>query len=566
MKGWLKYIIGIILLLCVGILGYFIGQKNRIIYLIGSKNMSALDKLEATLDLVDRYYVDSVDQEYLVSKLIPSLMSQLDPHSTYLTKEEREAESESMGGAFFGIGVTFNYLLDTIAILDVIPGGPSDIAGIKAGDRITKVDGVSYEGLKISADSIRSRLKGSDGSFVKLTLRDPESGKIRDVNVKRGAVTVSTVEASYLRKDSLGVIKLSQFGNNTYSDFMTAYARLSQMGAKGYVLDLRGNPGGVMEAALRMTNEMLPAQSLIMYMEGKSFPREDFKSDGTGSLVGVPLYVLIDELSASASEIVTGALQDNDAAIVLGRRSFGKGLVQKLFEYKDGSSIHLTIARYYTPSGRSIQRSYTLGDDEAYNQDWINRYSGGELFNRDSIHFDPKLLYHTVGDRPVYGGGGIMPDIFVPQDTVGLNSYSSQIFSAGVLPAYSFYYADKYRKLLKRLQSTDDAIAFLKRQNLVWRMADYANSKYGIRIRSYLVNQSKPQLERLLISAILSYTYGRDVSEEFMSRQDPVMEVASELFSSGIYDPMEIPEDRVLLSDEVVNNSTDSLHINSDAD
>ncbi len=559
MKKLLKYIVGIILIVGVGIAGYFVGQKNRTIYLIGSKNMSALDKLEATLDLVEKYYVDSIDPEYLVRDLIPTLMAQLDPHSSYLTAEERKAEAESMEGAFYGIGVTFNYLLDTVVILDVVPGGPSDLAGIRAGERIIKVDGVSYEGLKITADSVRSRLKGADGSFVKLTLRDPDKGMTRDVSVKRGAVTISTVGASYLRSDSLGVIKLGSFGANTYSDFMTAYARLHQKGAKGIILDVRGNPGGVLEAALQVSNEMLPPGSLIMYMEGKNVPREDFNSDGTGSLIGLPLYVLIDELSASASEIVSGALQDNDAAIILGRRSFGKGLVQKLFEYRDGSSIHLTIARYYTPSGRSIQRKYTLGDEEAYNKDWFDRIAGGELFNRDSIHFDPALLYHTAGGRPVYGGGGIMPDIFIPQDTIGLNAYTNQIFSAGVIPDFAFRYADKYRKILKRIKSSDDGVAFLRRQNLVWKMASYANDKYGIRVRSYLVNQAKSRLETLIISGILSYTYGRDASEEYLEREDPTMLAVDDLFKRGIYSPMDIPDDKVLLKDEIVEQVKDSV-------
>ena len=559
MKTWIKYLFALLILIAVGIGGYFVGQKNRTIYLIGSPNMTALDKLEATLDLVEKFYVDSVDPEYLVQDMIPALMAQLDPHSTYLTAEERAAEAESMEGAFFGIGVSFNYLLDTIVVLDVVPNGPSDIAGIRPGERITKVDGVSYEGLDITPDSVRSRLKGEEGSFVDLTLRDPVKGTTREVTVKRGAVSVSTVEASYMRSDSLGVIKLSSFGANTYTDFMKAYARLQQKGAKGIVLDLRGNPGGVLEPALRLSNEVLPAGSLIMYMEGKSVPREDFGSDGTGSLIGLPFYILIDELSASASEIVSGALQDNDAAIIIGRRSFGKGLVQKLYEYKDGSSIHLTIARYYTPSGRSIQRQYTLGDERGYNQDWIDRIAGGELFSKDSIHFDPELLYHTAANRPVYGGGGIMPDIFIPQDTVGLNSYTNQIFSKGIVPEYAFLYADKYRNLLKRLKTNEDAISFLKRQSLVWKMANHANDKYGIRVKSYLVNQAKGQLERVLISGILSYTYGRDAAEEYLMREDPTLTAADELFKAGIYSPIDIPDEKVLLKDEIVEQVTDSI-------
>ena len=559
MKTLVKYFLGIILIVAVAIGGFYFGQKNRTIYLIGNKKMSALDKLEATFGLIEKYYVDSVDPDYLVQELIPTLMSQLDPHSTFLTKEEREAEAESMEGAFFGIGITFNYLLDTIAILDVLPGGPSDMAGIRPGERITMVDGVSYENLDITADSVRSRLKGADGSFVDLTLRDPVSGTTREVTVKRGAVTVSTVSASYMRGDSLGVIKLASFGANTYSDFMNAFARLREKGAAGLVLDLRANPGGVLQPAIFLANEMLPPQSLIMYMEGKNAPREDFTSDGTGSLIGFPIYVLIDELSASASEIVSGALQDNDAAVLIGRRSFGKGLVQRLFEYKDGSSIHLTIARYYTPSGRSIQRKYELGDEATYNQDWFDRFANGEMFTSDSVHFDPDLLFYTKGNRPVYGGGGIMPDLFVPRDTLGYNSYTYQIFAKGVVPEFAFLYADKYRSLLKRLKSSGDVVAFLKRQNLVWKLANHANAKHGIRVRSFLINEAKATLERYLITSVLSYTVGQDAAEEYFMRTDPAMMAADELFREGIYSPLDLPDEKVLLNDSVFEQVKDSI-------
>lgn len=553
MKRGLKYIIAVVVILIVGGLAFYAGQRTRMAYLIKNERISAVEKLEATLYLIQKYYVDSVDPNKLVEDLIPQLMNQLDPHSSFLTAEQRRQEMESIDGFFYGIGVTFNYLKDTVVVLDVIPNGPSDIAGIKPGDRITHVDGKSIENLDLPADSIRAMLKGPDQSTVRLGVRNPENGKKHEVAVIRGVVAMNAVDASYMINDSLGVIKLSSFVSNTYNDFMSAFGKLQQQGMKGLVIDLRDNPGGVMQAALLLSNEMLPPGRLIMYMQGKSVPREDFRSDGTGSLTNIPIYVLINEVSASASEILSGALQDNDAGILIGRRTFGKGLVQKPFEYFDGSSIHLTIARYYTPSGRSIQRQYKLGQDEQYNMEWLDRLQNGELFHQDSIHMDEELLFHTNAGRPVYGGGGITPDIFIPHDTTGYNSYTSQIFAKGVIPSYAFKYADQHRAALKSLGDAETCYAFLTRQGLVWQMANYANKEYGIRLKNYLVYQAENKLESLLISVILNYTYGRDASEKAGNLNDPMMQRAVELFSHHIFTPMQIPQEELILPDTLAN-------------
>lgn len=323
--------------------GYYLGR-----YRAGLGKNSALSKLQASLDLINTQYVDEVSSDSLVETLIPSLMSHLDPHSSYLTADQRRKEREELEGYFYGIGVVFNSLKDTAIVIRTIPNGPSDLVGVRAGDRIVSVDGRSIEG-EIPTDTIMSLLKGANESMVTLTLRDPSTNDLRTVKVKRGPVSTSKVGAKYMMSDSLGVIRLDGFSLSTYNDFMQAFAQLQQRGMKGLVLDLRDNPGGILESALRMVNEMLPKDKPVIYIEGAHYPREQYRSSGDGSLIGFPLYILINESSASAAEIVSGAMQDNDAAIVIGRRSFGKGLVQKVFEYLTApqsiSPLHATTHR-----------------------------------------------------------------------------------------------------------------------------------------------------------------------------------------------------------------------------
>lgn len=535
----------------IGLFGYRLGQKNSTVYLLGSKNLSGLDKLRATLQLIEENYVDSVSTDSLVQNLIPMLMSNLDPHSSYLTAKEREKEREQMEGFFYGIGVTFNTLKDTLVVISTVPNGPSDVAGIHAGDRITHVDGRSIEGNTISADTIKSLLKGANHSLVKLKVRDPKNGKIEDVQVKRGTVNINQVSASYLTEDSLGVIQLNTFSNNSHKDFMQSFARLQQNGMKGLVIDLRDNPGGSMQTALLIANELLPKNELIIYTEGRHSPREEFRSDGRGNLVNFPTYVLVNENSASASEILSGAVQDNDAGIVIGRRTFGKGLVQKVFEYNDHSSVHLTISRYYTPSGRSIQREYKLGNNRKYAQDWMARLNNGELFHKDSISLDKSLLFTTRGGRPVYGGGGITPDIFVPRDTTGFNSYVIEVFEKGIMQEFTFLYADRHRELLTKLGSADKAYAFLKNQGMVWQMANFGTQK-GVRIKNYLVFKSEKMLEGFVIPMVIDYIYGKDESARIAALYDPMMQTANKLFKSGVKSPFEILEERKALPDSVL--------------
>lgn len=530
--------------------GYYLGQRvfkrNPLV-----RAVTPMDKFKATLQLIDENYVDTVDTDVLIADLIPTLVNQLDPHSTYLTAEERRSEKERVEGFFYGIGITFNTIKDTAIVISAIPNGPSDIAGIKAGDRIITIDGDEVTGSEFPADSIRSLLRGEEGTIVEIGVKPYDSAELMSVQVKRGVVATPSVDAAFMVNDSLGYVRLSSFTMATYDEFMQAVAKLRANGMKGLVLDLRDNPGGLLQSALMIANEFLPRQSLVIYQEGAHFPRQDVLSDGTGTLIGFPLYVLINELSASSSEVISGSIQDNDAGIVIGRRSFGKGLVQKPFEYYDGSSVHLTIARYHTASGRSIQRGYKLGGDTEYSHDWYERFLGGEMFYQDSIKIDKSLVYETKGGRPVYAGGGIMPDIFVPRDTVGITSYYAEVLNKGVLHQFAFEYSDRYRDLLIRLGGVKEVYNFLNNQGLVWQLASYA-SKKGIPARNYLIYLSQEQLNNVLFPLVIEYIYGSSAGWEARSFKDPTVKRAEELFGAEVTSPYKIPEEHIAIPDSIL--------------
>lgn len=537
--------------------GWYLGRRSTKVNL--QRSVTPFDKLKATVQLIEDNYVDTVDVNDLVLELIPTLMSELDPHSTYLTAEQKLKEKENLEGFFYGIGVTFNVIKDTAIIVSVIPNGPSDLAGLKAGDRIISINKQPIAGAhKISADSVRSLLKGDKGSLVRLGIHSYNSTTEKHVSVKRGVVNMPQIDAAFMINDTLGYIRIPNFAMNTHNDFMQEIAKLESDGMKGLVLDLRDNPGGLLQPALLISNEILPAQSLIIYTEGAHQERRDVLSDGTGRLQNLPIYVLVNELSASSSEIVTGSLQDNDAAIVIGRRSFGKGLVQKSFEYYDGSSVHLTIARYHTASGRSLQRDYKMGGDEEYSNDWLTRYSRGEMFHADSIKINPDQLFKTIGGRTVYGGGGITPDIFIPRDTNGITSYYVEVLNKGLVHQFAFEYADRYRNILKKLGTAEKCYSFLTHQGLVWQLAEYANKK-GVRPKNYLIYLSQDQLNNILYPLVIDYIYGADSSWMVRGYSDPMVLKAVQLFGDGITKPEFIPQEKLLLPDSLITNIPDSL-------
>ena len=546
-----KYLLIGLLLLVIAAGGFYFGSR----YSLKKANRYDLKKLNTTLRLIDNYYVDSVSVDSLVEGVVPQLLNELDPHSSYFTPKQQEEDKASMEGKFFGIGVTFNTIIDTAVVVSVIPNGPSDLVGIKAGDRIIKVNGMPISGKSFTADSIRTLLKGPDKSKVNLSIYRPMERKNLAIQVIRGEVDVRQTQAVFMINDSLGCIKIPRFSMGVHEDFLKGYASLLSQGLKGIVLDLRDNPGGLMHAALAISNEFLPAKRMIIYTQGRSEPKQVIYSDGAGTIKTLPVYVLINESSASSSEIVAGALQDNDRAVIIGRRSFGKGLVQKAFDFPDGSSIHLTIARYYTPSGRSIQREYKLGGDEAYSTDWYRRLISGEMYHADSMQLDTTQVYRTYEGRPVYGGGGIVPDIFIPRDTVGFTSYYGEVVSKGLVQKYGFIYADKYRNILSKLRDGMDCYAFLKNQRIVWQFAQWAATQ-GVRQKNYLIYLSHDLLLRNLSMLIVSNIFGEDEAAKVDSQSDTMILKAAELFATGVASPTEIPP----ISIELPKADADSIH------
>lgn len=504
---------------------HFSGNKLGII------NTSS-NKLNALLHIIDEQYVDTVSMFNLVEEAMPQILAELDPHSSYIPAKDLEAVNSDLKGSFSGIGVQFTIQDDTIHINSVIQGGPSEKVGLLAGDRIVEVDDSSFVGKIVTNSEAMRRLKGEKGSKVKLGIYRPGEKEILHFTVVRGDIPVKSIDAAYMINDKFGYVKVNKFGETTYPELLVALAQLSQANCKGMIIDLRGNTGGYMAAAIQMVNEFLPNNKLIVYTEGRKSPRENYTSNGTGSSQTMPLIVLMNEGSASASEIFAGAIQDNDRGTIIGRRSFGKGLVQQPIEFSDGSAIRLTIARYYTPSGRCIQKPYEKGNDAEYEMDIITRYEHGEFFSADSIKQNIKEIYHTSLGRTVYGGGGIMPDIFVPQDTTGMTSYYRMAATRGLIIRYTLDYTDKNRNKLKEYDTPQKMEAYLKTQNLLEKFAEYAEKK-GLKRRNILMYKSKQLFEESLYGNIIYNMLGIEAYITYSNLTDKTVQKALEVLEKG---------------------------------
>lgn len=504
---------------------HFSGNKLGII------NTSS-NKLNALLHIIDEQYVDTVNMFDLVEEAMPQILAELDPHSSYIPAKDLEAVNSDLKGSFSGIGVQFTIQDDTIHINSVIPGGPSEKVGLLAGDRIVEVDDSSFVGKIVTNEEAMRRLKGEKGSKVKLGIYRPGEKEILHFTIVRGDIPVKSIDAAYMINDKFGYVKVNKFGETTYPELLVALAKLAQSNCKGMIIDLRGNTGGYMAAAIQMVNEFLPNNKLIVYTEGRKSPREDYTSNGTGSSQTMPLIVLVDEGSASASEIFAGAIQDNDRGTIIGRRSFGKGLVQQPIEFSDGSAIRLTIARYYTPSGRCIQKPYEKGNDAEYEMDIITRYEHGEFFSADSIKQNIKEIYHTSLGRTVYGGGGIMPDIFVPQDTTGMTSYYRMAATRGLIVRYTLEYTDKNRSKLQEYDTPEKMEAYLKKQNLLEKFAEYAEGK-GLKRRNILMYKSKKLFEESLYGNIIYNMLGMEAYIAYSNQTDKTVQKALEVLEKG---------------------------------
>ena len=434
------------------------------------------DKLLQTIAFVRNYYVDPIQLDTIYEKAIPALLSELDPHSEYIPAKMFSEVNESLEGEFDGIGIVFNASTDTITVLSVIPKGPSSEAGVRPGDRIVKIDGRVVAGQKIPQDSMVRLMRGKRGTRVMLGVKRAALDELVSIEVTRAPIEIHSIETSFMldNEAKIGFVRLSQFARTSYSEMRNAIMKLREEGLRGIIIDLRGNGGGFLDQAILIANEFLPENSLIVYTEDRFGEQIKEYSRGNGSSTDLEIAILVDETSASSSEILAGAIQDNDRGVIIGRRTFGKGLVQSQIPFTDGSAIRLTVARYYTPSGRSIQRPYTNGDEMAYHMDIIDRYNRNEFFSADSIHFDESQKFKTVGGRTVYGGGGIMPDVFMPLDTVGMSDYYRKVWNTNVLYRYTMEFTDRHRAEMDAVSSLAELDTLLSRGDLVENFVAYA--------------------------------------------------------------------------------------------
>lgn len=491
-------------------------------------------KINAVLNLIQSEYVDSIDVKDLVEQAIPAIIGNLDPHSYYIPASDIRAENEKLDGSMSGIGVSFFMMNDTANVDQVIPNGPAEKVGMLAGDRIISVNGESIVGGTLTAEGIRSKIRGEKGTKVRIGVKRNTSKKTLTFTITRDDIPMNTIDVSYMLDDKTGYIKIAQFGKNTYDEFFAALSKLKKDGASRYIVDLRGNPGGYMEMAILMVNEFLEQGELIVYTKGRK-EREDIQvwSDDQGSFHDAQVAVLIDEYSASASEIMAGALQDNDRGLVVGRRSFGKGLVQKQIYLPDSSAIRLTIARYYTPSHRCIQKDYTLGDEDVYSKELYDRYSHGELYSADSIKVDKSKIFRTANGRIVYGGGGIVPDIFVPNDTTGITTYYRAVANLGLLQQYVYTYVDINRDQLKNVKSVKQLMGMMPSDDaLTYDFVCYARDN-GVPMRWYYINLSRSLIARQLRALVIRDVLGSEEFYRYYNRTDNTVNAALKALNDG---------------------------------
>ena len=525
------------LLLAIALVaGLFIGQDlggngAGALQVLKLRQPGAADKIGQVLDLIDRQYVDTVEKNALVDEVLQDILQRLDPHSYYITAAELSAAQEPLEGSFDGIGVEFSIQRDTVVVVAAVEGGPSEALGIRAGDRILSADDVPLAGVGITNDGVMRTLRGPKGSQVTVSLLRSGQAEPFPVTIQRGKIPIKSVAAAILSDDSTGYIKLVRFAKNTHEEFMTAATQLQQRGMQRMVLDLRGNGGGYLNSAIELADEFLTKGLTIVYTEGRHSPRRDITATARGAFEKMPLAVLIDEGSASASEIIAGAIQDNDRGLIVGRRSFGKGLVQEHMELPDQSAVRLTTARYYTASGRSIQRPY--GEGINYGAELEDRYQHGELISADSVRLDSSQVFTTLGGRTVYGGGGVMPDIFVPADTAEGSHYLSELFFTGTLTRFAFDVADRDRaKFLRYGSHQVFDQRFTVTDALLNELGRFAQEQ-GIEDRPTDLQRSKGQITTRLKAGIARNIWGDAGYYEIMLGTDSIFKRATQELSAG---------------------------------
>lgn len=509
--------------------GIFLGRY------ITNKNLTEKEeKLRTVLSLIRSDYVDVVDMDSLIEATFPDMLSYLDPHSAYIPAEELQTVNDDLLGSFSGVGISFQIINDTVQVIEVIPGGPAEKVGILAGDRILKADTTSLIGKDITTETVFKNLRGVKGSKVELEIKRYGQKKPVVYDVVRGDIPVNSVDVAYMLNKNTGYVKVTKFSRNTYNEFFNALNNLKREGAESFVIDLRGNSGGFMDQAIYMANEFLPAGRMIVYTKGRK-PENEYMalSDGTGKFQDFPIVVLTNESSASASEIFAGAIQDNDRGLIIGRRTFGKGLVQNQTQLPDSSAIRLTVARYYTPSGRSIQKEYQRGEIKKYDLDLVDRYAHGEFYNADSIKLDKSKIFETVNGRTVYGGGGIMPDYFIPEDTTGITSYYLAVANQGLIQKYASKVADKYRNAMKGSKDIDKFNKIMPdNQMLLEDFVEFAVDN-GVPARWYYINQSRDLLLNQVKAVIARDVLGYSEFIEILNKDDNVVKEAILKISTG---------------------------------
>lgn len=502
---------------------HFSGNRLNIIN-SGSSRLSNL------LHIIDDQYVDSVNIDSLVEKAIPQILAELDPHSVYISAKDVQLATDDLKGSFSGVGIEFIIRDDTIRVQNVIKDGPANRAGLLAGDKIVSINGKPFVGKIVTNEEAMHRLKGPKDSKVLIGVKRFGEKGVKIFTVTRGDISVNSISACYMINDTTGYIRVKSFGERTYAEMLSALQTLNIEGADHLIIDLRDNGGGILEAAVQMANEFLPKNRLIVYTQGRKSPRAEYRSNGKGSYQHIPMVVLINEGTASAAEIFAGAMQDNDRATIVGRRSFGKGLVQQQIQFPDGSMIRLTVARYYTPSGRCIQKPFKPGDNADYENDLLARYRHGEFFSQDSIkHVGP--AYHTHNGRTVYGGGGITPDIFVPEDTSHVTSYYKEAAMSGLILQYAFNYTDEHRPILSKFTEMMPLANYLDRQNLVNDFANYA-ARYGLRRRNLMIMRSHTLLQNYIDSRIIYNILDEQAWIEYLNLSDETVKAALNVFKN----------------------------------
>ena len=541
------------LILAVGIilgtlLGQFVGRnraESQLKQLISRTGLMTRNKIMQTCMLVEHQYVDSISMDSLSELVIPLMMKELDPHSVYIPAREMQAMNEPLEAQFDGIGVVFNAATDTVIVLNVVPNGPSAKAGIVAGDRIIEVNDTVVAGVKMPQNDIVKRLRGPRGSEVKLSLKRHGLEELVDVVVVRDAIPINSIESSFMITSDIGYVRLSQFARTSYIELLKSLIKLRKEGLKKLIFDLRGNSGGFMDQAIMIANDFLPEGKLIVYTEDRQKEQIKQYSNGQGTSTDLKLIILIDESSASSSEILAGAVQDNDRGVIVGRRSFGKGLVQNQLPYSDGSALRLTTARYFTPTGRSIQKPYEKGHGEDYELDMVNRYNNNEFFSADSIHFSDSLKYTTPKGRTVYGGGGIMPDYFIPLDTTDMTRYFMQVSGRNIIYRYTLDYADKHREALNKVETLADLTALLDADKGMFEDFIRYAERQGVRPVRREIERSR----KIITSQLRAYI-GRNTALEddgFYYNIFPIddeVQRSIEIFESGEYDKIIDPREQ----------------------